>query len=171
MDENTRVPCKFSCVKDINYSSFINTAELTILTWLCDHKLMDLECNRSGCDGFCRPVALGDSVGLKCTSESCGFLSRGGRRGFWRFGRLPLSKTVAMVHLIVMGVPFKMAKIVNGLKINKNTWTKYIKDVGMVLGEDLERKRRDDNNRYALAQIDETAFGKRVSVNKGRFQK
>ena len=51
VDENTRVPCKFSCVKDINYSSFINTAELTILTWLCDHKLMDLECNRSGCDG------------------------------------------------------------------------------------------------------------------------
>ena len=50
---------------------------------------------------------------------------------------MPLSKTVAMVHAIVMGVPFTMAKTILGLKINKNTWTKYIKDVGMILGEDI----------------------------------
>ena len=164
-DNDERIPCQFSCIKNVDYLSFSNTPELTILTWLADHKLMDVECNRSNCDGFCRPSALWDTVGLKCTAENCGFMSKGGRRGFWRYGRLPLVKTFAMVFCIVKGLSYKLAKAILGLKINKNTWTKYIKDIGMVLGEDLERNRRDDNNRYALAQVDETAFGKQVSLS------
>ena len=70
---------------------------------------------------------------------------------------------MAMVYSIVMGASFKTAKTYAGLDISKNTWTKYSKDVGLVFGERLERDRRDELNRYSLAQIDETAFGKRLS--------
>ena len=43
----------------------------------------------------------------------------------------------------------------------KNTWTRAIKDVGLVCGESLERNRRNPANKFTNAQIDETAFYKR----------
>ena len=162
VDADGQIPCKFSCLKQVDHSSFFNTPELTFLHYLTNHKLMDTDCNRNNCQGQCRPVALEDTVGLKCTAEGCGAISKGGRRGFRSKGRLPLGKTIAMVHLIVTGCSYKLANTVLGLKISKNTWTRYIKDIGMVAGESLERNRREERNQYTLAQIDETAFGKRV---------
>ena len=46
-----------------------------------------------------------------------------------------------------------------GVKLNTNTWTKYLKDLGLVVGEALERDRR--TKKYFYAQADEVAFGKR----------
>ena len=48
-----------------------------------------------------------------------------------------------------------------GFKISSGTWTRYVKNVGMVLSEELERERRDPDNKYRLSQGDETAMGKR----------
>ena len=47
-----------------------------------------------------------------------------------------------------------------GIKVLAGTWTSYVKDVGMILSEDLERERRDPANKYSLAQWDEVAMGK-----------
>ena len=53
-------------------------------------------------------------------------------------------------------------EIINDIvPINKNTWTSYVKYIGMVCGESLERVRRDPGEKYYWAQWDETAFGKR----------
>ena len=45
------------------------------------------------------------------------------------------------------------------IKVSPGTWTSYVKDVGMVFSEELER--RDPANKYWLAQWDESAVGKR----------
>ena len=73
--------------------------------------------------------------------------------------------TLAMVFFIVTGFSFKLTKTILGLKISKNTWTKYIKDIGTVLGENLKRNRHDDNNRYALIQVDEIVFESQLSFS------
>ena len=112
---------------------FANPPEICLIHWLADYKLMDVECNHAGCEGVCQLVALGNSLGLKCLSEVCGFISKGGRRGFWSKGQMLLGTTMAMVYSIVMGESFKTAKTYAGLDISKNTWTKYSKDIGLVL--------------------------------------
>ena len=79
--------CGFNCVKSMNLGSFYNTSNLEVFKWICCHNLTDLDCNRTNCAGECRPVALGETgVGLKC--NTCGDVSKGGLRGFWRGGRL-----------------------------------------------------------------------------------
>ena len=160
VDDDDEYPCQFNCCKDVSMMSFVMISDFEVLRWLCHHRLMDIECNRPGCKQDCIPVSLGGSkVGLKCTV--CGFLSKGGLRGFWRQGRLGITRMVAIVYSIVSGISLNFVKSVLDIKLNKNTWTKYVKDVGMVVAEALEKNRRDPANKYEFAQWDETAFGRR----------
>ena len=152
-------PCQLDCVRKMNLLSFVMISDFEVLQWLSRHQLMDHECHRSDCDGEGYPVALGNQVGLKC--EDCGFISVGGLRGFWSKGRLGITKMVLVVYAVVTGLSYSHLVKHIGVKINKNTWTRYVKDVGMVCAEQLERNRRDPENKYKLAQWDETAFGKR----------
>ena len=39
-------PCKLNCTKSMTMVSFVNISDFEVLKWLCNHKLMDLECNR-----------------------------------------------------------------------------------------------------------------------------
>ena len=56
-------------------------------------------------------------------------------------GRLPIAQMVLVVYCIICGFSLE---IINDIEpINKNTWTSYVKYVGMVCGEALERVRRD----------------------------
>ena len=150
--------CRFRCVKNIRVLSFIDVPELPVLEWLVAHKLQDSNCNRFNCSGQCFAISLGDSVGLKC--RECNFISKGGLRSFWCKGRLGPVKMFALTFAIVTGYSF-MDLYMFGIKVNKNTWTRYVKDVGLVAAEALERNRRNDSNRYANAQWDETACGRR----------
>ena len=60
-----------------------------------------------------------------------------------------------------------------GIKVNKNTFTKYVRDVRLVVGEALERNRRTWGCHYRNGQSDEVAFGarkyKRVRKYMGRI--
>ena len=155
-------PCGFNCVKTMTLGSFFNTSNLEVFKWVCHHRLTDVECNRTGCEGECRPVALGETgLGLKC--NTCGEMSKGGLRGFWRGGRLGLVRMVAVVFSIITGLSYKHLGSHLGVTMNKNTWTRYLKDLGIVLGEDLERNRR--TKKYYLAQADEVAFGQSAPRN------
>ena len=55
-------------------------------------------------------------------------------------GKLPTVKMVLLVFAIVSGLPLSTVHQV--MDINKNTWSSFIQDVGIVLGEALERNRR-----------------------------
>jgi len=92
-------------------------------------KLDVWECNGMVCyDGQCFPVTLGDTkIGFKCMSEACGSISKG---------------TILSKHI--------------GITIGKNAFICYIKDVGMVCAEALERNRRDPSKKHKNAQADET---------------
>ena len=107
------------------------------------------------CTGQCVPIAMGTSVGLKCSD--CGEVSKGGLRGFWRNERLGMVRLVAVIFSIVTGISYKHLKKHLGVRLNKNTWTKYLKDLGLVVGEALERDRR--TKKYFYAQADKVAFG------------
>ena len=75
-----------------------------------------------------------------------------------------------MAFAVVSGIPFKHLHTAYGFEVSKNTWTSYVKDVGVVCSEALERNRRDPNNKWDLAQWDECAFGKR-KYNRGKRQR
>ena len=102
-DENREL-CKFNCVKSVDCLSFVNVSDLKILKWLCSHRLMDVECNKSGCKGECYPIALGQKVGLKCLD--CLEVSKGGLRGFWAKGKLGVTRMMSLVFGIVKGLSF-----------------------------------------------------------------
>ena len=76
---------------------------------------------------------------------------------------------IAMVYAIVTGISYKHLGAHIGVDINKNTLTKYLKDLGLVVGEALERNRRTVKYRYA--QADEVAFGTRKYHRGSRRQK
>ena len=142
LDDENKHPCKLNCCKEMSIMSFVLISDFEVLRWLCLHRLMDIECNRPGCKQDCFPVSLGGAkVGLKCSG--CNFISKGGLRGFWRKGRIGITRMVAIVFAIVCGISLKFVKSILGIKLNKNTWTKYVKDVGMVVAEALEKNRRD----------------------------
>ena len=100
----------------------------------------------------------GSGVGLKC--DLCNYIHKGGLRGFWACGKLGPTKMLAVVFAITNGISFRNLKAF-GIKISPNTWTGYVRDVGMLLSEELERQRRDPANKFWLAQWDESACGKR----------
>ena len=104
--------------------SFVNISDYEVLKWVCNHDLMDLECHRQGCDGSCAPVALGNKmVGLKCKKAGCGFISKGGLRGFWSKGRIGITKMLAISFTVACGSSCFNLVEMSGIKINKNTWT------------------------------------------------
>ena len=125
--------CRFDCVKNINFLSFVGASELTVLKWLFHHNLVDNKCTSEQCDGVVFPVALGDKCGVKC--EVCNILTKGGQSGFWRMGKLGIVKMVMVTFAAVSGLSYKHLVELFGVQINKNTWTQYIKDVGMVCAE------------------------------------
>ena len=135
--------------------------------WLVSHGLTWTECNYKDCSGKGLVIAHGDGVALKCTT--CNKISVGGHRGFWRMGKLGTVMMVNIVFSIIIG--FSLSQLEQFVDINKNTWSSYIQYVGIVLGETLERNRRDPEHKYELAQWDETAFGKRKYQRGKRVRK
>ena len=67
---------------------------------------------------------------------------------------------MAVVFDITTGVSYRNLKAM-GIKVSTGTWTSYIKYVGMILSEELERERRDPANKYWLTQWDESVMRKR----------
>ena len=128
------------CAEQIRLGTFINVPNLTMHKWLLNHCLTTSECNHKGCTSNCNVIADGDGVALKC--RSCHYVSKGANRSFWRMGlgKLPTVKMVLLVFAIVSGLPLSTVHQV--MDINKNTWSTFIQDVGIVLGEALERNRR-----------------------------
>ena len=156
--------CQFNCTNSLTVLSFIGVTDLEIQKWIISHNLMDTDCNRkdsqgNDCEGTCYSVALGNKVGLKC--DRCHSISKGGCRGLWRMGRLGFTKMFAIIYAIVKGLSYQALVSHIGIKVNKNTFTRYIRDVGLVVGEALERNRRTFGCRFENAQADEVSFGGR----------
>ena len=74
--------------------------------------------------------------------------------------KLGTTKMLAVVFAITNGISYRHLKAF-GARISPNTWTGYVKDVSMLLSEELERQSRDPANKLWLAQWDESACGKR----------
>ena len=74
-------------------------------------------------------------------------------------GRMPTAQMVLVVYCVIRGFSLEICN--DNIPINKNTWTSYVKYVGMDCGEALERNRQDPAEKYSLAQWDEMAFDKR----------
>ena len=99
-----------------------------------------------GCsNGTCIPIALGDMLGLKCTT--CNRISKGGFRDWWSYTHLGIVKSLASIFAAISGYSFNNL-IVSGIKIGKNTWSKLLKDIGFVCAEYLERDRQNPENRF-----------------------
>ena len=148
--------CSFSCLDNLSGNCFFDIPELVIMIWIIAHQLMDNKCEK--CPGYCSAIALEDRLGLRC--DTCHTISRGGFRSFWAKGHLGISKMMALVWGIVEGFSYQLLTKIK-IPCNKNTFTSFVKDVGLVCAEALERNRRDPNSRYLHAQADETAFGRR----------
>ena len=156
--------CDFNCLNHVAAVSFYETADLTIHKWVISHHLMDTKCERDDCPGYSSAIALGDRLGLRC--DNCHSISRGGFRSFWTKGRMGMAKMMALVWGVVEGFSYQqLSKI--PIPCNKNTFTSFVKDCGMVCAESLERNRTDPDCKYTHAQADETAFGVR-KYRKGR---
>ena len=115
-----------------------------MLKWLFNHNLVSNKCTSEHCDSVVFPIALGDKCGTKC--KVCKVITRGGLSGFWRMGKLGIVKMVTVTFAAVSGLSYQHLVGMFGVKINKITWTQYVKDVGMVCAEALERNRRDIDN-------------------------
>ena len=159
--------CELYCAEQVTLKSFVNVTNLAMHKWLVSHDLTSIECNYNECSGKGVVIAHGDGVALKCTT--CKKISVGGHRGFWRMGKLPTVMMVNIVFSVVNG--FSLSVLEQVIHINKNTWSSYIQYVGIVLRETLERNRRDPEQKYELAQWDETAFGKRKYERGKRVRK
>ena len=157
--------CGFSCLDNLTGTCFHDTPELIILRWIVAHQLMDVKCERGECPGYCIAIAIDDKLGLKCAT--CHSISRGGLRSFWAKGNLGISRMMALVWGVVEGFSYQLLTKIR-IPCNKNTFTSFVKDVGMVCAEALERNHRDPDCRYLHAQADETAFGRR-KYRKGKL--
>ena len=91
----------------------------------------------------------------------CREISKGGKRGYWAKGNMGFVKMMMVVFCISSGFSLKHVTRHIGVPLNKNTWTRYIKKLGLVSAELLERVRRDPDNKWTNSQYDETAFGRR----------
>ena len=170
--DNPDQPCRLACVDNITALSFVGATDLSMLKWLINHHLLEPDCNREGCGGDCRAVALNKDkeIGLKCNKCSC--VSVGGFRGFWSKGKIGVTTMVLLVYAAVTGMSLVALRHIFGHDVcSKNTWTRYIKDVGLVCAEALERDRRDPANQYSNCQSDESAMGDRKYKRGKRVRK
>ena len=86
----------------------------------------------------------------------------GGKRGIFARSKLGFLKLVMLVFCISTGISYAyLSKHIGGLEIDKNTWTSYVKKVGLIAGEFLECNRRSPEFKWSVGQWDETAFGRR----------
>ena len=74
-----------------------------------------------------------------------------------------------VVFCIATGVSYAYATKHLGLQLNKNTWTRFVKLMGLIAGEFLEGNRQDPENKWMKAQFDETMFGKRLVILENRL--
>ena len=65
-------------------------------------------------------------------------------------------RMLAVVYGIACGISGTILSKHIGITIGKNAFICYIKDVGMVCAEALERNRRDPSKKHKNAQADET---------------
>ena len=115
----------------------------------------------SGCGELsCYAVALGkNSCGLNC--PDCGKVSVGGKRGIVARSKIGFVKLILIVFCIQTESSFAYLNKNSGFEFNKNTWTSYVKKIGLIAGEFLECIRRDSDFKWNIGQFDETAFGRR----------
>ena len=153
--------CDLECSKNVRQLSFVGVSNVKMLRWLLSHKLMRPICQMSGCGGSsCFPVSLGaKSCGLKC--PDCGRISVGGKRGIFPKSKLSYVKLMLLVFCISTGQSFAYLIKNFGVEYNKNTWTSYVKKIGLIAGEFLECNRRCSDFKWQVGQWDETAFGRR----------
>ena len=152
--------CNLECAKDVRLFSFPEVSDLKMMKWMIAHKLMLPEFHFTGCGGDrCVAVAEGNSCGLKC--PDCGRISKGGKRGLFARSKLGFVKIMFVVFCISTGISFAYLKDHVGVALNKNTWTSFVKKIGLVAGEFMEGNRRDPDYKWSFTQFDETAFGRR----------
>ena len=68
---------------------------------------------------------------------------------------------IFVIYCIATGCSYAYATRHVGMSLGKNTWTVYVKLLGIIAGEFLESIRRDPDFKWNKAQFDETAFGRR----------
>ena len=90
--------------------------------------------------------------GMKC--DQLNYVHKGGLRELWAMGKLGHCRMLAVVYAIVTGVSYRNLKAM-GFMISPGRRTSYVKNMGMVLS------RRKPDNKYWLAQWDESSLGKR----------
>ena len=152
--------CDLECSKRVDIYSFAGVSDFVMFKWMVAHKLIDVSCHARECNASkCRPIALGESVGLKC--DMCGYKSKGGKLGLWEGSNLGHVSLMMVVFGISCGFSFIHLTDHTGFKLNKNTWTRFIKLIGYVAAETLEKARKDPANKWANAQFNKTAFGRR----------
>ena len=117
------------------------------------------------CDGTVRVISTihwsstsSQQVSLQC--KLCDTVEKRGYRSFFSYGKLWLTKMVMLTFGIVVGIPYKMLSHF-GLHVNKNTCTRYVEVIALVIGEKLERDRLNPNKKFLNSQADEVAFGSR----------
>ena len=71
-------------------------------------------------------------------------------------GHIGMVRMLAVVYGIACGISGTILSKHIGITIGKNAFICYIKDVGMVCAEALERNRRDPSKKHKNAQADET---------------
>ena len=57
------------------------------------------------------------------------------------------NKMLAVVFAITTGISYRNLKAF-GIKVSPNTWTGYVRDVGMLLSEEFERQCWDTANKF-----------------------
>ena len=136
--------CRFTCTKNITMHSFFGVSQLVLLQWIVRHELIDTDCAVKDCDGTVRVISTihwsstgSQQVSLQC--KLCHTVEKGGCRSFFSYGKLGLTKMVMLTFRIVVGIPYKMLSHF-GLHVNKNTCTRYVKVIALVIGEKLERQ-------------------------------
>ena len=83
------------------------------------------------------------------------------KRGIFAKSKLTFVKLVLVVFCISTGLSYAYFSKYYGVGCNKNTWSKYVKKIGLVAGEFMESNRRSPHFKWKLGQWDEIAFGRR----------
>ena len=144
--------------------------EMTVYMWAVRHQIIPTLCFYCDTDkgtptsfsptGSCVPrtvkVRGKETVGLYC--KRCCKNSKGGRRCFFLGQKTDFVRSMCMLYCIVNGHPYVHCKEFHNC--GKNVWTKYVRDVGLVVGE-INEARFQHPVCWDWGQFDEVAFGTR----------